>query len=214
MQAPEVCDAEDLNAKTCADLGFDSGTLACASNCLQFDTTQCARETGANNSCVPKTCDDVGALCGSVDDGCGGLLACGECSDGLTCGGAGTANVCGATCRSGCPDGYTCDELGVCRGGDSFSLVLDVPISTVTVSTTVNGESIRPNGDCGTHYSIADVIFTNVETQQARTKELPCSGSVDLHLPHGTYQVSVKGKYSSNNNSWIFHEVAWRLAIP
>ncbi|HEY8515499.1 MAG TPA: hypothetical protein VIS07_08295 [Candidatus Binatia bacterium] len=33
-------------------------------------------------TCVPKTCGDVGAQCGTVPDGCGGLITCGGCDDG------------------------------------------------------------------------------------------------------------------------------------
>lgn len=44
--------------------------------------------------CVPITCDDVGAECGSIPDGCGGKLSCGTCSTGSQCGGGGQ-NVCG-----------------------------------------------------------------------------------------------------------------------
>jgi hypothetical protein len=41
--------------------------------------------------CTPKDCMAEGAECGAVSDGCGGVLACGECADGMTC----SANLCG-----------------------------------------------------------------------------------------------------------------------
>ncbi len=51
-------------------------------------------------SCRPITCESVGKNCGQLPDGCGGVLECGTCSGGDTCGGAGTANVCGpGTCN-------------------------------------------------------------------------------------------------------------------
>jgi hypothetical protein len=37
--------------------------------------------------CAPKTCTALGAQCGSVSDGCGGLLDCGVCKTGQVCGG-------------------------------------------------------------------------------------------------------------------------------
>jgi hypothetical protein len=46
-------------------------------------------------TCVPTTCAELGKNCGSVSDGCGGTLSCGTCATGSTCGGGGTANVCG-----------------------------------------------------------------------------------------------------------------------
>src|SRR4051812_46577021 len=45
------------------------------------------------------TCAQAGANCGPIGDGCGGILQCGDCVAPETCGGAGTASVCGAfTC--------------------------------------------------------------------------------------------------------------------
>jgi hypothetical protein len=39
---------------------------------------------------------DAGANCGTLADGCGGLLNCGACTAPDTCGGGGLANVCGS----------------------------------------------------------------------------------------------------------------------
>jgi len=48
-------------------------------------------------ACTPTTCGAQGKNCGSIPDGCGGSLPCGSCSIvPQTCGGGGTANVCGA----------------------------------------------------------------------------------------------------------------------
>ena len=44
--------------------------------------------------CVPKTCAQLEANCGSAPDGCGDKIECGECPSGQTCGGGGT-NKCG-----------------------------------------------------------------------------------------------------------------------
>jgi hypothetical protein len=37
--------------------------------------------------CVPKSCGDVGAKCGTIDDGCGGMKDCQECPVGMVCSG-------------------------------------------------------------------------------------------------------------------------------
>jgi len=38
------------------------------------------------SACIPRTCAAVGAVCGSIDDGCGGYIWCGQCAvDGSTC---------------------------------------------------------------------------------------------------------------------------------
>ena len=42
-------------------------------------------------TCTPKTCTGIGANCGPVADGCGGILDCGSCTAPASCGGGGTA---------------------------------------------------------------------------------------------------------------------------
>ena len=65
----------------------------------------------ADAPCVPTwSCEEAGAECGSVDDGCGELLDCGgSCALSETCGGGGVANRCGCTPA-------TCAALGVACG--------------------------------------------------------------------------------------------------
>lgn len=46
--------------------------------------------------CAPLTCAQAGAQCGSLPDGCGGVLTCGACSGGTACGGGGP-NLCGSS---------------------------------------------------------------------------------------------------------------------
>jgi hypothetical protein len=84
---------------------------------------------GAPN-CTPKTCTDLGANCGQVADGCGGVTAvCGTCTGNDTCGGGGTTNVCGVpactprTCvQAGANCGPVADGCGnVLQCGDCTS---------------------------------------------------------------------------------------------
>ncbi len=72
--------------------------------------------------CVPKTCEDLGADCGSAPDGCGGKVECGPCPDGQACGGGGT-NVCGT---DACTP-KSCVQLDAQCGwaSDGCSLALD-----------------------------------------------------------------------------------------
>ena len=60
--------------------------------------------------CVPKTCTDLAADCGVLNDGCGGVVECGNtCPTGQTCGGLGTVGKCGVPpCTA-----KTCAQLGV-----------------------------------------------------------------------------------------------------
>ncbi len=89
------------------------------------------------DGCVPQSCESVAANCGKIPDGCG-TRSCGTCAAGETCGGAGTANVCGVgicipkSCAlvhkncgmvsDGCGDTLDCGECGAglhCGGGGS-----------------------------------------------------------------------------------------------
>ncbi len=71
INSGEECDGTDLNGETCESQGFDSGTLACLSDCSDYNTNGC-------NTCDP---DCSGKECGS--DGCGG--SCGSCDSGYSC---------------------------------------------------------------------------------------------------------------------------------
>lgn len=46
------------------------------------------------STCVPKTCSELGAQCGPIDDGCGTRLECGGCQAPAECGAAGLKNQC------------------------------------------------------------------------------------------------------------------------
>ena len=148
----EVCDGTALGNATCDGLGLGSGTLACASNCQRYDTTGCmagctpdcsATEcgpdpvcgtdcgscnageqcTGAGQCmCVPTTCAAVGAQCGSIDDGCGGMLDCGGCPGAQTCG---ADNTCG--CAT------------VANGG---TVTVDVPVVDIQFQLTIGGQPL------------------------------------------------------------------------
>lgn len=62
-----------------------------------FDLSACVSTT-APPTCLPSTCEDLGATCGAISDGCGGGLQCGTC-DGVDefCGGGGKSH-----CGNGC----------------------------------------------------------------------------------------------------------------
>jgi hypothetical protein len=63
--------------------------------------------------CTPLTCADVGANCGPIGDGCGGVVeSCGDCTGSEICGGGGTPSVCGTnvsgTCTGLCQNQVSC----------------------------------------------------------------------------------------------------------
>jgi hypothetical protein len=73
---------------------------------LLFDLASCV--TTDVPVCTERTCEEAGAECGPVADGCGDLLDCGPCTAPETCGGGGVPNQCG---DDGCVP-RTCEEAG------------------------------------------------------------------------------------------------------
>ena len=109
-----VCEYVAPNGSTCVPADCKSAGKTCGTitdgcggtlNCGKTDgTPDCGvSETcgggGANkcgtSTCVPKSCQQLGDDCGLVDDECSGVLNCGACATGSTCGGAGVKNKCG-----------------------------------------------------------------------------------------------------------------------
>ena len=78
VEPGEDCDGVELGSETCVDLGFLSGTLACAVDC-QFDTSACVAGGGP------------GAFCAQSQDCQQGLF----CADGTCC-----TSACNSTCES------------------------------------------------------------------------------------------------------------------
>lgn len=71
---PEACDGKDLQGKTCRDLGFKSGELACSSSCKvdPFDCTSCGdgvQDPGedCDGSVQGAACTDLGYLGGTLE---------------------------------------------------------------------------------------------------------------------------------------------------
>ena len=154
---PRTC--ASYPAGTCGQQSDGCGGLT--PNCLTCPNGQTCGGAGVPNrcgtpsSCVPKTCQQLGAQCGQVPDGCGNLITCNACPAGQTCGGGGVANQCGApsctprTCASypagtcgqqsdgcggvincaNCPVGQTCGGGGVPNqcGGPSCTPLTQCP---------------------------------------------------------------------------------------
>ena len=110
---PEDC------ASPTADLDCD-GLAGC-------DDPDCAGDPVCD-VCVPLTCQDAGAACGAVADGCGGTLSCGICARWQGCN---AENQCQNTpCDPDCNDESCIKPSGTCCG--DFSRVLK-PTPTVFV---------------------------------------------------------------------------------
>jgi hypothetical protein len=141
---PKTC--ADFPSTTCGQQGDGCGGLT--GDCHPCPAGQICGGGGVQNvcgapdsgTCTPKTCSDYAGLCGQQSDGCGSVTATCTCPSGQTCGGGGTAGVCGAppactklTCAAypstcgvqsdgcggltpdcnPCPAGQTCGGCGV-----------------------------------------------------------------------------------------------------
>ncbi|HEY3449483.1 MAG TPA: hypothetical protein VGK67_24225 [Myxococcales bacterium] len=93
-------------------------------------------------ACQPTSCEDRGKNCGSLDDGCGTSLGCGDCTSPDICGGGGVENVC-APCQPRC-QGRECGsngcggKCGSCGAGE----VCDAPAGQCV--------GCRTDADCAT----------------------------------------------------------------
>ena len=69
--------------------------------------------------CMPKTTCPAGDDCGTVPDGCGGVVSCGACAAPKTCGGGtpSNPNQCGCTPLTQCPAGQSCGSASDGCGG-------------------------------------------------------------------------------------------------
>jgi hypothetical protein len=109
--------------KTCAD--YPAGTCGPQSNGCGGVTPDCSPCTGGQTcggcgtpgvcctpdgsagTCTPKTCADYPNQCGQQPDGCGGLTANCTCAAPATCGGSGSAGICGIPSDGGGGNGCT-----------------------------------------------------------------------------------------------------------
>ncbi len=89
------------------------------------------------------TCAAQNTTCGDIGDGCGGLLHCGDCADGQTCGGGGVSGQCGAPA---CVP-KSCSDQGINCGsaGDGCGKSLDC--GTCSGNDTCGGGGV--SGQCG-----------------------------------------------------------------
>ena len=67
QEGTETCDGDDLNGATCVTQGFDGGTLACAGNCMGFDTSGCF-DCGDNVQEGTEVCDGTDISEGTSED--------------------------------------------------------------------------------------------------------------------------------------------------
>jgi hypothetical protein len=101
-EGTETCDGTDLAGQTCLTQGFTGGTLACAANCLSFNTSNCTSTVCGNNiKDGNEACDGTdlnGQSCESQGYS-GGALACKSNCTGFD------TNNCFVSVEGGCSEG-------------------------------------------------------------------------------------------------------------
>jgi hypothetical protein len=120
---------------TCGPVGdgcggvIDCGSCTAPDTCGGGGTLFTCGGGGSGPMCMPKTCADVGANCGQVADGCGGLTAtCGTCGTNETCGGM-MPNQCSP--NPACT-GPLCNQVMACT---------NMPKTTITGTVTAPGHT-------------------------------------------------------------------------
>jgi hypothetical protein len=86
-----------------------TNTLCRPESTAYSDCQRGVTDAGTTDGCRPRTCSQLNANCGEVDNGCGTKIMCGSCTNGQTCGGGGSANRCGCAC-----DPTWCGTLVAC----------------------------------------------------------------------------------------------------
>ncbi len=96
----------------------------------------------------PSTCAALGASCGAVTDTkCGGVVQCGSCPMGQSCGGGGVHNVCGIGNPDACVP-LTCQQQAITCGGAGDGCGGTVQCGSCTLPKTCGGDPNMP-GKCG-----------------------------------------------------------------
>jgi len=149
----------------------DSGPLTAQEKVLMFmlfDLSACVSVGVPPQppSCTKNTCASLGATCGSLSDGCGGVLNCGTCVAPASCGGGGTPNQCGNNCtRTTCgaqgancgmiADGCgeilscgTCVAPATCGGGGTAN-VCGTPVCSPKICSDVGAQCGFISDGCG-----------------------------------------------------------------
>lgn len=162
----EVC--SDGLCALVRDAGVDGGRTSDRED-GGLDDSGVADAGEAVGACERRTCADLGARCGSVSDGCGGMLACGSCP---------APTQCGANHHCGCVP-KTCAELGATCG-------TNVPDGCGGVIPSCGADpscaSAGPSWRCGTDFSCTCTPKTCATLGATCGVNLPdgCGGSIPV----------------------------------
>lgn len=98
--------------------------------------------------CTPRTCTDLGYMCGAPDDGCGTPLDCGACGDGAEC----IDGTCG--CPADDAESNDSSDTATPMGNLSDSPSTDATLDTFTIDASTDHDwysfNVADNTDCCT----------------------------------------------------------------
>ncbi|HLK35152.1 MAG TPA: hypothetical protein VKU41_00280 [Polyangiaceae bacterium] len=147
---PTTCAQQNLS---CGPAGNGcGGTLDCGT-CLEGQSCGGGGVRGQCGApppgvCAPVTCQRQNITCGPAGDGCGGILDCGMCPTGQSCGGGGVPGQCGA------PDGgsvtctpRTCQQQGIGCGPAGDGCGGSIDCGACILPQTCGGGGVP--GQCG-----------------------------------------------------------------
>ncbi len=146
-QAPEVCGGAGVRSKCGLPVTGGGGSGG----------------SDGGSICSPLTCAGVGAQCGVIGDGCGGIVMCGGCASGKSCGGGGAPYQCGGgnscvprSCPPGACGAYgdgcgsilncagACASPATCGGGGVANVC-----GGGSACTPARLSDLLPDGGCG-----------------------------------------------------------------
>ncbi|GMU61339.1 MAG: hypothetical protein AMXMBFR34_31020 [Myxococcaceae bacterium] len=204
---PRTCAQASAN---CGAVGDGCGGIIMCGTCTAPQACGAGgvpSQCGGQVVCVPKTCAQLGANCGPVSDGCGAIITpdCGTCTGTDTCGGGGTANVCGSvpacvprTCAQqgancgrvgdGCggltADCGTCTGLDICGGSGIPSVCGSVvPDGGATCTNLCLNQAQCPGVDGGT--TLVGTVYAPTQADAGFGQPDPIPGAL-IYVPNGT----------------------------
>lgn len=214
--AAATCNVQCINdpITVCA-----AGDGCCPDGCSSANDADCA--------CVPRTCDEMGWTCGSLDTGCNSTVSCGTClatqmCDGGTCVEVPANRGIGSACTSDndCNSGFCLSEAGNGMPGGYCVAVCDGLFNQCAEGTCVGGRCLKECGtdsDCRTGYECYATLGSTVNACQpvglgARTVGQSCTTSMDCaggenvfcEGPAAGYKNGYCQKYCDTNNPCPF----------
>jgi parallel beta-helix repeat protein len=152
----EVCDGSNLGGQSCQTKGFDSGTLACSSNCTSFNTTNCVHcnnnhvcDPGENCNSCPGDCFKSAPVCGNGKcEAANGenCLSCPQDCNGVQTGRKDKRYCCGSGAGT---NPVSCSDAR-CTGGGNSCTTIATPTSCCGDGTCQANENTTTCGvDCG-----------------------------------------------------------------